>query len=298
MTELAIQTHDFNNAKEQLKRFSKEIPSSIYLQSVATSGGLFDLFDHNVTGDELNKLTTQIQEYLISSHDLHNKSIKEFGQVYEALEALDKDYIQAIITAIKAAEEASRQAKESAFEAQKNSIDIIKTIEVQKRTINVLNQFKEKIDGLKYLINIDEIWSNCQTFEKDIKSINSRIKNQEEKICNEISENRNDINNLLGFKEQLNNLEHINEIDDLWSDTQAFKNKIASVNDSILELKDDIKEQIIQNSELCAQLDKDKKNYEDQIKQLFKQLKISYILAGGSIGIALISIALNIFGII
>ena len=35
------------------------------------------------------------------------KLIKEFGQVYSALEALDKDYIQAILISIKATEETS-----------------------------------------------------------------------------------------------------------------------------------------------------------------------------------------------
>jgi hypothetical protein len=186
MNELAIQTHDFNHAKKQLKEFSEKIPSSVKLQTVATSGGLFKLFDHTVTGNELNTLTTQIQKHLIAINNLHVKSIKEFGQVYKALEALDKDYIQAIILSIKAAEKASSQAKESALKAEKNSLDISKTIEVQTQTINVLQQFKEQIDQLEQLNNIDEIWSDCQTFKKDISSMSVRIENQKEEINSNI----------------------------------------------------------------------------------------------------------------
>jgi tetrahydromethanopterin S-methyltransferase subunit G len=228
MSELAIKTHDFNEAKNQLKKFSERIPETVSLEPIATSAGPFGWFDHDVTGDELNKLTAQIQKHLISSRDLHTKSIKEFGQVYKALEALDKNYIQAIITAIKAAEESSNQAKKSALEAEKNSIDIKKTIEVQKQTIDVLKQFKEQINKYKHLKNIDEVWSDCQLLKNDIKSINCRIDNLEEKIDKALKESKNDINNLL----------------------------------------------------------------------IFKKLKISYVLAGSSITIALISIILNVLGII
>lgn len=197
MDELTIQAHDFNNAKKQLKEFSEKIPSSVDLQTVATNGGLFNWFDHNVTGDELNNLTTQIQNYLIAFNNLHIESIKEFGQVYKALDALDKDYIQAIILSIKAAEKASNIAKESAIEAEKNSLAIAKTIEVQTQTINILKQFKEQIDKYEQLKNIDEIWSDCQSLKKDMRSINIRIENLKKEIDSETKEQINYIRNLL-----------------------------------------------------------------------------------------------------
>ena len=240
MNELTVKTHDFEKAKAALKKFSEEIPPSVALQSFATSGGLFDLFEHTVKGEELNKLTAQIQKNIISIYSLINKSMKEFGQVYNAFEALDKDYFQFILAAIKAADEANNKAKKSADKAEKNSIDIIKTIEVQKKTITVLAQFKE----------------------------------------------------------QLNKLEHLDKIDEIWNDTQTFENKIASLNESIHELRNDVKEQIRQKNELYAQLDKERMPYNEQIKQLFKQLKLSYILAGSSIGVALMSIVLSILGVI
>lgn len=197
MNELAIQTHDFNHAKKQLKEFSEKIPSSVDLQTVATNGGLFNWFNHIVTGDELNKLASQIQKHLITINNLHIESLKEFGQVYKALEALDKDYLQAIILSIKAAEKASSQAKESAFEAKKNSLDIAKTIQVQTQMIAVLSQFKEQIDQYEQLKNIDEIWSDSQTFKKDIKSLNIRIENQKKEIESETKEQMNYIHTLL-----------------------------------------------------------------------------------------------------
>jgi hypothetical protein len=230
-----LKTHKFNEAKEQLRKFSEEIPSSITLQLFEEK--FLKIFDRNVTGEKLNTLTREIQGHLISINNLHIKSIKEFGQVYNALDALDKDYILAITMAIKAAEEASNQAKESANKAKENTEDIKKTIEVQKRLIDNLIYFKEQLDKYKYLENIDKIWN----------------------------------------------------------DYEAFKEEIVSINNNIQQLNNDIEEQ---KRELCERLDENKIYHEKQIKQLSKQLKISYILAGSSIGIALISIVLNVLGII
>lgn len=240
MNDLVIQTHDFDEAKNQLKEFSEKIPSSIDLETVAANGGLFGWFDHNVTGDELNRLTTQIQSHLININNLNLETIKEFGQVYNALELLDKDYIQAIILSIKAAEKASEQAKRSASEAQKNTIDISKSIEVQKKTISALNSFKMQIDKYEHLKDIDEIWSDCQTFKKDMSLISSRIKSKKE------------------------------ELD---SDADA---QISILRDTIHE---------------------NRVHYEEKSKLLIKKLQIAYILAGGSVGVALLSFILHVLGI-
>ena len=265
MNELTIQSHNFDKAKTQLKKFSEDIPSSMDLESVATHGGLFDWFEHHVTGEELNKLTTQIQKWLILINDLEKKSIKEFGQVYQALEALDKDYIQAIFVAIKAAEKASEQAQKSANEAKKNTLDIERTFEVQKKTVDVLTKFKNQIDAHKHLKDIDEIWSDSQKLKKDVKSINSKIKKQESK-----------------FKEGIDQFSGITEkLDELWSDSQELKKDVESINGKIKKQESGINEK-----------------YETHIKSLSKKIKILYLLAGISIAVALISIVLNIFGVI
>ncbi|MEK3865855.1 hypothetical protein MHH60_20515 [Paenibacillus sp. FSL H7-0716] len=295
MNELAIQTHDFNHAKKQLKEFSEKIPSSVDLQSVASKGGLFNWFDHNVTGNEFNQLTTQIQKHLITINNLHIKSIKEFGQVYNALEALDKDYIQAIILSIKAAEKASSQAKESALEAQKNSLDIAKTIQVQTQMITVLSQFKEQIDEYEQLKNIDEIWNDSQTFKEDIKSINVGIGN----IVESIEEQTQVINALKQFKEQIDKYEQLKNIDEIWNDSQTFKEDIKSINIRIEKQKEVIdSETKDQMNYILNLIDEDKKNNEDRSKILSKKLKIAYLLAGGSLGITLIHFVLNLLGTI
>jgi flagellar hook assembly protein FlgD len=116
-----IQIHNFQNAKNGLKKFSKNIPSSPNLPTVETDGGIFGWFDHKVTGSELNKLTKNVQSFLIATNNQQIKVIKEFEQVYETFECLDKDYIQGILLGIEAAKKASDQAQEAAEKAIETS---------------------------------------------------------------------------------------------------------------------------------------------------------------------------------
>lgn len=109
MNELVIKTHDFEQAKRGLKEFSQKEADELELDTVKTDGGFLGLGNHKVTGYELNDRLSTIQQHLIDLNTTDNKIIKEFGQVYNALEALDKDYIQGILISIKATEKTSER---------------------------------------------------------------------------------------------------------------------------------------------------------------------------------------------
>ena len=222
MNELVIQTHNFENAKNQLKEFSLTKPEELALKKVDVDGGLFNWFDHKVTGQELNALTKQLQGYLIKFNTLNTKFIKEFGEVYNALEALDKEYIQAILISIKAAEKASQEAKD----AQK---DINKTIEVQKQTIAVLKKFKDKLDKHEHLENVDEVWKDTQKFAKELKSFNTEIVS----IKKTSDAQANTLVILNQFVGKLSKYKHLASIDILWEDAQTFSKKIKTVHTQI-----------------------------------------------------------------
>ena len=85
------------------------------------------------------------------------------------MEALDKDYIQAILISIKAIEETSQ--------GNKKTQDRIKQIvENQIKTLEELKKFKQRLDGYAHLKDIDKIWSDCQTVNATVKSLASQIK--------------------------------------------------------------------------------------------------------------------------
>ena len=212
-----IKPHSFENAKKHIKAFSNRTSPDLGLDKVNTSGGLFGWFDHNVTGEELNKVTGQIQDYLIKFNGLHSDFINEFGQVYKALESLDKEYIPAILSAVKGAERASEQAK-------KAQEDIKKIIDGQKKTIKILEDHKAKLDKLKHLTNIDEIWNTSRTLKKDMDS----FKGKSDELKKQLGDLEGSIKALQKFANEILDYEHLENVDEMWE-------KIVSLEDELSE---------------------------------------------------------------
>ena len=160
--ELVIKTHNFEDAKRRLKEVSEKKPEEFEIGLVKFKEKfLFLEREHKVTGDEFNSRITAIQQHLINLHTKTYENNKEFGEVYNALEALDKDYIAVILTSINAIEEVSKHMREE--------IDTIK--EVQKKTLENLQKFKQELK-----MDIDEISNESQMRHKEVSSLSKELK--------------------------------------------------------------------------------------------------------------------------
>ena len=152
--ELVIKTHNFEDAKRRLKEVSEKKIEGFEINIVGTKDKfLFLEGDHKVTGDEFNDRIIAINQHLINLHTKTYENNKEFGEVYNALEALDKDYIAVILTSINAIEEVSKHMREE--------IDTIK--EVQKKTLENFQKFKQELK-----MDIDEISNESQMRHKSL----------------------------------------------------------------------------------------------------------------------------------
>ncbi len=103
-----IKKHNFEVAKSNIERFSRNLPSDPSFDRVEVDGGLFGLGDHKVTGSEMNAFIGVVQNKLISVNSSLKSIIEEFKDVYNAFDYLDAEYISGIISSIESAEEASR----------------------------------------------------------------------------------------------------------------------------------------------------------------------------------------------
>lgn len=200
MNELEIKRHRFDVAKNRLKEFSEKKESELVIRSVETSGGLFGLGDHKVTGYELNNRLESIQSHLVDLNTTNNKTIKEFREVYNALDALDKDYITSIVANVKAIEKTSNDVREQQktlkqhnekLATQQNKlnthqIEIDKNVENIKKIVTTLKNFKEKLDGFQHLSDIDKIWSDCKTMRNDMQVVSDSIVALAKKSKNDI----------------------------------------------------------------------------------------------------------------
>lgn len=193
--DLQISNHDFNAAKEQLKKFAEQDVKELKFDKVRTHEDIFGLewAEHGVTGKELNSLIEKLQNYFSNVYDRDQKLIKEFGEVYKALEALDKDYIQAILTSVSTIKKTNEKIL-----IEQERID--QSIEKQKATLVALKQFKEKVsaqlsenDSSKLVTMIEQLESRIEDIEKsssimkDESSEISQLKNELDSLKSQVN---------------------------------------------------------------------------------------------------------------
>lgn len=256
-----IEQHNFENAKKELKKFSEQTTTELDLKQVENSKGVGEFFgdwifgrgiglSHKVTGEELNELTRQIQEHLTSVNNTQIKLIKEFGQVYTALEALDNDYIKAILISIKSTEETSQSI-------QTTQEQIKKIVENQRKTLEELKKFKQKLDGYAHLEDIDKIWNEYQKLNKEVNTLSIKLQDVSEKnkdeikkidvlktslaatekkideLCKQSNEFFDKLEVIIEFTSGLENLVHIKDIDEMWDSISNLKEALSNTDKEI-----------------------------------------------------------------
>lgn len=203
------ESRSFVKAKNEIQEFSKKKPEDINLPVVETEGKYFGWFgtNHNVEGHELNKVTSKMQHYLIQINSLQTDFIDEFGKVYEAFEALDKDYIAAFKSNIMA-------IRENTNDISIAQQDIRKTVERLEKTIlklkSVSEELNAKIEGLnKSLFELDE---DLDTLENKVSEFSNDYKSQIYNINLAQSSLQNNIQALENRLSQYSRLEEFDEM--------------------------------------------------------------------------------------
>ena len=208
--EINISPYDFNEAKEHLKEFAEQSRDDLYFDKVRTHEEFFgfglDFVEHGVTGKEFNTLVEQVQNYISRFYEDQLKLTEEFGQVYKALEGLDKGYIQAIVTTVAANEHTNKKI-------QQEQARIDKTIEKQASTLQVLKQFKEKFNENNHKETIEE-------HEKRLSKLDDRIVSLEDTV------------NALPFEP----VSHTAEIEELRKELKESKQQIQFISNRLLTL--------------------------------------------------------------
>lgn len=261
-----IKPHSFEDAKNHIQTFSSRTSTSLDITKVDTNEGLFDWFNHKVTGDELNRVTGQVQDYLIRFNSLNSDFINEFGQVYKALESLDQEYIPAILCSVKGAEEASNQAKRAQH-------DINNTVETLKKVIKVLSDHKEKLDKITHLSKVDEIWNDIVKFQKDVTIINKEITEVKKGLNTAYTK----VEELIKYKETLSKKKHLDDIDILWSKVETHNSSINKLSSDTKKSNTDIKKAFILIENNQKKLDLAKSGI-DSINKEILEIKRTYDL--------------------
>lgn len=282
MNKLTIQKSKFDDEKNKIKAFAKNLPSEIALPRVDTDGALWGLFDHRVTGAELNRLSKQIQNNLIASNQTVSTIIKEFTQIYNTFEALDKNYIQAIVGSVEEASkagiqalEASDQAGEAIAQANRASYEAViasskaqnSSAQAKKSSEQALNasELASKASGDALEASRDAALASSQALkassEANQASEEALKANQRLERLYKIQAGM--IEKLNQFKKRFDSLEYVQDLEKTWEDIQKIKKLISSFQVELNENKNlskrsfDYQDQKItrQKEEVLAQLD-------------------------------------------
>ena len=258
-----IKTHNFEVAKKRLQEFSQKEAKELELDSVQTDGGLFGLGNHKVTGDELNNRLSVIQQHLIDLNNTNNQTIKEFEQIYNAFVALDKDYIEGIVASIKATEKTSK-----GIESAQKKIGTV--VDRQKKTLEVLQKFKQRIEKYTHLKDIDKLWDDCQKWPDKISELSDSIEEVKSKLSNSELEIENEMYELTTRVGELEN-----ELVDAYKDIEEVKNGLCNAESNIEEVKNGLcnaEKNIKYLTESVKIVEKDSENIGAAQKQIKKDV--------------------------
>lgn len=152
MNEIEIKKHNFEIAKKRIGDFKLSNNGNSFARIEEKE--FFGFFDHNVTGQEMNKHIDKVQNAFIGVNKYINDIVKEFKEIYKALDALDKEYINGIIKSLEKAQKAINENN-----------DTVKNLE---ETVNHLLEIEENID----------------VFKQDIANLNNNNTTQTSRIAN------------------------------------------------------------------------------------------------------------------
>ena len=281
MNDLEIKRHSFELAKNRLKEFSEKTEAELAIDKVATDGGFLGLGDHKVTGYELNRRLETIQGHFIAVNTTNNKVIKEFREVYNALDVLDKDYITSIVANVKAIEKTSNDVRRQQdtlkqhnekLANQQSKLDAHQT-EIEKNVANIskivtaLKVFKEKLESYNHLTDIDKIWNDCQKWHNEISSLSSSLSeavstgeenasaivavkqsledtdSKVAQLSKSLGEQINCIENIMSLVNELKAIIHLKDIDEMWDSLKSAHTSLKKLFDELDVTKQAVEKQ-------------------------------------------------------
>ena len=278
MSKALIKKHNFEIAKREIERFSRNLPSNPSFERVEVDGGLFGWGDHKVTGTEMNQFIEIVQNKLISVNTSLRSIIGEFKQVYNAFDFLDGEYINGIIGSVECAEEASKQAltaqddiKTTVENLKKTVIglvDLRKTVErientlnaqspndiaLINRRINSLNHIYSQFSSNSHYKDIDTIWNDVEGHKTDLAGLHQQVAYFIEKVNQTTERINNDITTLQQYRSILESYKHLGDVDNIWRDVEEHKADLTGLHhqvDAFVEKVNQITERI--NNDITA----------------------------------------------
>lgn len=186
MNELIVKKSNFDESLKNLDKLSKKNKSLPQFQKFQEKSGPFELFDSKVKGSDMNQFASQIQESFVLVNEKINMFYKQFIEIYNAFDSLDKEYISGIVAAFNQAIEATKKAEDAQNE-------INKTVLVLKNAVEKMKEFNTKVSYELSMIDGDNWRENALKHKEELDYLDQRA----EFIIDSIKEYENTHKSLL-----------------------------------------------------------------------------------------------------
>ena len=248
----------------KLKESSKNIERT---PEIRKTDKLIGFFPSNITGAELEEVVNIVQGNIVSTNTRINVAFKQLMEVYNALAALDKEYISGIVNA-------TNQAIDAMNKANDNQKEIVRTIAALEKTVNKLDELSTKFNNQLSLLSgsnwesdlnnkleaIGKVEKCIGEYSKKLDSIENSISKHAEELNVKIENNNACINRIE------ESIKTINEKNTFLSTRQdAFEEKQNIIYKSLEDFKQDTFDQ---TSNLNKRVDKVDLEYKDADNKL------------------------------
>lgn len=257
---ISVSPNRFQVQKNALQEFSKEVPPTVKLP-VATNDSFFSFLGRDrVSSEDVNKLARKIQDGMIEQNKYIIKIIKEFEVVYNTFNSLDQEYVQEIVRSFNVAIEAQKTANQNILrlnkqqqEIEKGQKDITTIVNDLRRVVEVLKNFKTKLERLEHLVDIDTIFSDVEENQSRLNSV-LQLANEQKAHTEQLSQ---DVNAKIIQLDQ----KHCKALVELKSDVEGNVQKIekqhkimtSMLDDTVTQLREEVNQKFyIALSEACV----------------------------------------------
>lgn len=213
------------------------------------------------------------------------QQLQQFKEVVEGIEHLkDVDNIYADLSNL----------QEGVVEDKKKQKELISAIQTN---VKELAAFRIELEKLEHLHDIDDIHTKIENLQKAISEEKNRI-------TKELSSIQTDIKGLKEYRQAMEEIVHLTDVDALWESNEHLKHSVDELDKTAIDNGkkiNTVEENVQHNADEIINLKNELLKYEaleKEVIQLKGKVKILCYVLGGTIGVVVLQIVLNVIGIL
>lgn len=173
-----IHSEVFEEKKKALQKFTNKDTNEFALPKMEQKDKFFFWADKKVTGDDLNSVTSKIQDQVLQQNDFMKEIVGEIKVVYETFEALDKDYIQGIMAALLKGERADNNAEKALKDLEGKQREIELMVSQLNTVMMALQQYKAQLQKIDHLLDVDKLYKDFEDLQYIYTSFSQKMENE------------------------------------------------------------------------------------------------------------------------